>query len=203
MDTHNYITKKYRIDITQHSPINVGISRNGLAQLFSELKFKKGAEIGVGTGVYSEILSKSNPKLTLYCIDPWRAYEGYKERTTQKSMNQIYKAAKERLKNYHCKLIRDFSERAYKNFFNSSLDFVYIDGNHDEAHVMYDIVHWSPKVKKGGIIAGSNFARYKGRYGSYNKVKETVIKYANASKINPWFALRAPNEHSSWMWIKT
>lgn len=202
MDTLNFIIKKYKVDTNKPSPINLSISRKDLANLFSELKFKKGVEIGVGDGAYSETLCLSNPKLTLYSVDPWKVYPGYKERITQKSMDQVYKVAKARLKDLNCKVLRDFSERSYKNFFNRSLDFVYIDGNHDEAHVRADIENWSPKVKSGGIIAGGRFAWYKGEYGAYNKVRRTVKDYAATANINPWFALRAPNEHASWMWVK-
>ena len=201
--TLNYIIKKYNIDTTKPSPISISISRDDLAKLFAELKFKKGAEIGVERGIYSEVLCRSNPNLTLYCIDPWKAYKGYIEHTTQKTLDEIYEDALDRLKNYSCQIIRDFSENAYKKFDNGSLDFVYIDGNHDAAHVKQDIKLWIPKVKRGGIISGHNFARYKGRYGLYNQIKDTVTKYANALSINPWFALRSPGEHSSWMWVKT
>lgn len=190
--TLKYVIKKYGIDINKPSPIGINISHEGLAKLFSLLKFNKGAEIGVERGIYSEVLCKANPKLNLYCIDPWKAYRGYREHTVQKILDEIYQEAVTRLKLYKCHIIHDFSENAFKQFDNESLDFVYVDGNHDATHVKQDIEFWSSKVKKGGIIAGSSFVRYKGRYGLYNQVKDTVTAYATAQKIHPWFALYAP-----------
>lgn len=47
MDTLDYIVKKYNLDINARSPIEIpNIGRNNLPELFKELRFKVGAEIG-------------------------------------------------------------------------------------------------------------------------------------------------------------
>lgn len=50
-------------------------------------------------------------------------------------------------------LIRAMSDVA-ADLLPFQIDFVYIDGNHESEYVQRDIDLWSPKVKKGGIIAG-------------------------------------------------
>lgn len=42
-------------------------------------------------------------------------------------------------------------------FPNFSIDFVMIDGGHDEASVRRDIGFWCPKVRRGGVIAGHDY----------------------------------------------
>jgi len=49
------------------------------------------------------------------------------------------------------------SEEASKMYKDDSLDFVFIDTEHDKKNVSNDIKCWYPKVKKGGIIAGHDY----------------------------------------------
>lgn len=43
---------------------------------------------------------------------------------------------------------------------DASLDWVYIDADHHYEAVKRDILAWLPKVRKGGIIAGHDYAAY-------------------------------------------
>ena len=122
-------------------------SRVDLAKYFAELNFNVGAEIGVLGGVYAEILCKANPNLKLYGIDSWET--GHHK--------QKYKKAAGRLKNYNVELIKKTSLDAVKDFPNMSLDFVYIDASHQFDDIMRDIIEWSLKVKKGGIVSGHDY----------------------------------------------
>jgi predicted O-methyltransferase YrrM len=42
-------------------------------------------------------------------------------------------------------------------FASSSLDFVFIDGDHSCAAVLADIAAWLPKIKPGGLLAGHDY----------------------------------------------
>lgn len=203
MNTLDYILKKYNLNSNQKSPIDIlNTGRIDLAKLFAELGFTTGAEIGVEAGIYSEILCQANPQLKLYCIDPWKAYHGYREHVTQAKLENLYEETLKRLKPYNCKIVRKFSEEAHLDFPNESLDFVYIDGNHEFLHVAQDLTFWSPKVKKGGIVAGDDYIRPAGKYGQFNDVKDVVPAFAYAKSVKPWFVLRDPDRPSSWMWVK-
>lgn len=50
------------------------------------------------------------------------------------------------------------SNNVHNEFPDSFFDFVYIDGSHDFLSVYYDIIHYFPKVKKGGFIGGHDFS---------------------------------------------
>ena len=53
--------------------------------------------------------------------------------------------------------IRMDSSVASTQYSNESLDFVFIDAEHDYFSVLNDIIIWYPKIKKNGIIAGHDF----------------------------------------------
>ena len=205
MNTLDYIVKKYNVDLNQPSPINIFCNRyTDLPQLFKELGFRFGVEIGVLKGEYSEVLCQSNPKLKLYSVDAWLFYPTYKNFRKQKDYDRAYKVAKKRLSIYpNNRIIKKWSVDAAKDFDDESLDFVYIDGDHSFRAVTNDIAEWSKKVRKGGIISGHDFSTSKNR--QFGHVKNVVCAWTTAYGIHPLFALDCPPRfrENSWMWVKS
>ena len=108
-------------------------------------------EIGVFTGLFSEVLCRAG--LKVYDIDPWLIYpEFYGSFGNQERQEGYFEKAKKRLAPYDCTIIRKTSMEAVKGFEDNSLDFVYIDGNHSFKGVVEDIWEWSKKVKKVGLF---------------------------------------------------
>ena len=143
-----------------------GVGRNDLAELLPEVGVKVGVELGVATGEYSEILMKANPTMEFYGVDPYIPYSGYKDYVRQSTFRSLEDEAHARLDKYPgYEFIKKLSSEAAKDFEDGSLDFVYIDANHSEPFVSEDIATWVPKVRKGGIAAGHDYARVKGRDG--------------------------------------
>jgi hypothetical protein len=205
-----YILNKYNLKHTKKLPIEIpDTNRVTLAQLFSELEYKVGAEIGVEQGLYSKQLCESNPGLKLYCVDAWKAYSGYRDHVSQEKIDSFYEISKQRLVAYDAHLIRKFSVDASKDFEDNSLDFVYIDGNHEFSHVSADICAWVPKVKNGGIVAGHDYIRRKNKDYQMHVV-DVVNAYTSAMQINHWFVLgskdKKPGElrddARSWFFVK-
>ena len=146
-------------------------SRIDLAKYFKEKGFKLGAEIGVADGRYSEILCKENPDLKLICIDPWAPYD--KSWRTQGTQDKAFNEAVEKLKSYNATVIRKTSVEASLDVNDGSLDFVFIDGSHIFDHVMTDIIIWTRKVKKGGVLCGHDYMP--GREGRKGEVASALI----------------------------
>ena len=198
-------------------PVEIpNFGRNQLAVLFCELGFKIGAEVGVMKGEYSQVILEANPRLELFCVDAWRAYEGY-DMGDQAKMDEHFTKAQKRLKPYPNKtFIREFSVKAASQFPDGVLDFVYIDAAHDFVSVVNDLNAWTPKVRKGGIISGHDYVlRGMGPniYGKANMtfhVKQAVDAWTLSFLIDPWFALgrKEPREGEirdkirSFMWVK-
>ena len=172
--------------------------RNELVNYFVELGFKKGAEVGVEQGVYSEVICKAG--LELFAIDAWQAYDGYRDHVNQKKLDRFHEATKELLKPYNCGVIKGFSLDIVKQFEDESLDFVYIDCNHEFQNVTNDIAEWEKKVKKGGIIALHDFKLFDGKYGLNScHVKYVVEAWVKAHGIE----LHVTKENNpSAFWVK-
>jgi hypothetical protein len=147
--------------------------------------------------------------LHLHSVDPWKTYSDYREHVTQVKLDRIRADCKRRLSVLNCDIIRGFSMDAVKLFEPSSLDFVYIDGNHDLLHAVQDIHEWSKKVRPGGIVSGHDYKKTKAPVTMLHVV-QAVQAYTDAYKIRPWFVLgrreRRPGEtrdnSRSWMWVK-
>jgi hypothetical protein len=162
--------------------------REDLPEFFNEMGYKVGAEIGVATGFFSEILAKGGFKL--YSVDPYLSYPGYDNRRVQERLDKELEEATERLKPYNCEIVRKMSMDAVKDFEDESLDFVYIDGHHELKHVIDDICEWSKKVRKGGVVSGHDFVRTSVKQGPYVcHVKQAVRAYTDAYDIYDWYVL--------------
>ena len=215
-NTQKYILDKYKINVGKEYFIQIPeiIGAEGLAHLFAELGFKHGAEIGTDQGEYAELLAKVIPGLRLYCIDPWKA-EAYvpgeqpEGKEPQEYFDKRYEDTLNRLKPYldeNIMIKRKTSIEALEDIKDNSLDFVYIDGNHDFLNVTLDIHHWLKKVKPGGILAGHDYVRYPSR--KFNHVQKVVNAYTTAYHLLPVFLVTPTNEgmrrdrFRSWFLVK-
>jgi predicted O-methyltransferase YrrM len=114
-------------------------------------------EIGTFAGENAVIMSEYFKKV--YTIDPWQ--NGYDQNDLASSIdfNEVEKAFKNRMININNVIhIKKIGEEALNDFENESLDFVYIDGNHQQDAVIKDINSWRLKVKKNGIISGHDLS---------------------------------------------
>lgn len=211
-DTLKFFVDKYNINIEQRSPIEIpNVDREILTQWWHELDFKIGVEVGVERAVYSKVICKNNPQLErLYLVDPWTAYRGYREHVSQEKLDGFFEITSNRTRDWpFVEIIREFSSIASARFDDESLDFVYLDGNHEFRQVVNDISDWYPKVKKGGIISGHDFIRRKNP-DYLMGVVEAVTGFTQAYHIAPWFVLGRKDMKDgelrdtarSWMWIK-
>lgn len=201
----DYIIDKWDLDTTQPSPIKIANSnRITLAKLFAELGYRRGAEIGTARGNNAITLARNIPDLTLYCVDSWMLYDGMHDFTDAGMMYEYGVSAAARLRPYpDTKLIKAFSMDAVKKFTDESLDFVYIDANHELPYVTEDIFYWSKKVRSGGIVSGHDYLDEQRPDGLVH-VKEAVQAYTEAFNIEPWFVMDECSQKraGSFFWVK-
>jgi len=213
VNTLEFILKKYNINIGKQYIIDIpNMGRDDMAKLFGELGFNEGAEIGVEKGLYSEVLCKANLGLHLSCIDPWTvsAYEAgtHAVDTKQHKYDERYIEARNRLAPYNTTIIKQPSLDALHQFRDESLDFVYIDANHDFPNFVNDLHNWRKKVRIGGIVSGHDYAVFS--YKKHNHVKRALDAYARCYRIIPLFVVGAMeykeetmrDKYRSWMWVK-
>lgn len=205
IDALEYIINKWSIDINQEMPVHLAdIDRVALAKLFAELGYKTGAEIGTARGSYAVTLSINIPRLKLYCVDAWSTYAGLNDYTDQNQLDEYLAHAMKRFEPYKgIEIVYSLSMEAVKNFADASLDFVYIDANHEFPYVAEDLFYWSKKVRSGGIVSGHDYLKVKRKDGMV-QVKEVVHAYTEAFNIKPWFVVDkcTLKNAGSFFWVK-
>jgi predicted O-methyltransferase YrrM len=210
-DSIKYIYMKYGVDINQRQqPVEIpNTTRETLASLLRELGLNKGVEVGVEAGIYSEVLCKANPNIELYCVDAWTAYKGYRDHVTQFKLDNLLEITRTRMAQYNATVMQGFSMDVVKQFPDNSLDFVYIDGNHEFQHVVNDVAEWSKKVRAGGIVAGHDYIRRR-ENGYLMHVPQAIHGYIDSYNIRPLFVLgrkakiegEARDNSRSWFYFK-
>jgi predicted O-methyltransferase YrrM len=200
-----YIVNKWELDVRAEMPIHIPkTTRADIAKLYKELDYRKGAEIGTARGSHAITMMVNNPGMKLYCIDAWSTYDGCNDFTDQNKLTEYHNAAKQRLNEYQgIKIINEFSMDAVKRFKDNSLDFVYIDANHEFPYVAEDLFYWSKKVRPGGIVAGHDYL-LEPRADGLIQVREVVKAYTEAFNISPWFVVDKAtlNRAGSFFWVK-
>jgi hypothetical protein len=113
-------------------------------------------EIGAFAGESAEVFSRYFS--AVHCVDPWKDFLG-----DYTSLEEIEWSFDERVA--ACGNIvkhKGTSEEFAPTVEEGSLDFVYIDGNHDYESVRQDIALWTPKVRSGGFVGGHDYGQEPG-----------------------------------------
>ena len=125
--------------------------REHVAKLFC--KDAVGIELGVAAGDFSERILQFDHVGYLFSVDMWAGDRGHG--TDQ------YREAIVRLSPYRDRnaIMRMRFDEALHLFGDESLDFIYVDGYaHDGELNGATFRDWFPKLKRGGIIAGDDYA---------------------------------------------
>ena len=135
-----------------------------------------GLEIGVSYGDNAKTILENLDIKKLFLVDP---YIPYIEENKKVNTEAHKEAAINILWKYNRKTLWFFmdSTEASKLFEKDSLDFVYIDGNHNYECVLADIRNYYPLIKKGGYIGGHDFL------GEYFGVIKAVTQFANEKRL--------------------
>jgi hypothetical protein len=168
----------------------------------SKLRGRKnlvGAEIGVAGGEHAHSLLKTLDIQKMYLIDPYEMYAEYEEGKLHYGVDQLALSATEifaraRLTEYSDRIlwIRQLSSTALPSI-SERLDFVYIDGNHQEKFVTEDIDNYWPLLSNGGVIGGHDY------YNGFQREHDGVVKAVTSFVVKNDLQLRV--ELPDW-WIE-
>ena len=204
-----YIRDRWCLDTTQPSPIQIPNTTRevDLPEMFYELGYRVGAEIGTLGGAYANKLKRSNPDLILYCVDPWEVYDGMQQFLGWEKLPKFFDEVQRRMREFSgVHLVRRKSMDAVNDFADNSLDFVHIDANHELPYVTEDIFYWSKKVRPGGIVSGHDYKTSRDQPKVWhNDIRGAVLGYTDAYNIDPWFVMdECTNKRpGSFLWVKT
>ena len=138
-----------------------------------------GAEVGVKEGRFAKYLLKAFPNLTLYLVDPRQNQPDGAENYTAWDWVNINREYKANIAPYEGRYVEynTYSRAASNCILDLSLDFVFIDAQHDYESVKNDITCWLPKIKTGGFISGHDYDDNPERgYGVIQAVDEVFGK---------------------------
>jgi len=148
------------------------------------LKNKKdivGVEIGVFEGDHALSLLENADISKLYLVDPYSMYDDNLEAIKHYGndlplLSEAKQTAYDKLKKYKDKIVwvEEYSDKAAM-VIPDNLDFVYIDGNHQEEYVELDIKCYLDKVRSGGVVGGHDF--YNGYQRDHDGVVMAVTKF--------------------------
>lgn len=121
------------------------------------------AEIGVWEGDFSQRILDICQPAALHLIDPWEympefSNTGFGKKKNADAMAQKYHDVVARFAgDPRVTVHRGTSETVLAGLPDGSLDWVYIDGNHNEPFIGNDIALCLRKVKPDGVIAGDDY----------------------------------------------
>jgi hypothetical protein len=161
-------------------------SRKQLPELFNALGLtRRGAEIGVCKGEFSELVLSRWRGEQLVSIDPWQPDDpGVYQDIANVSADQherFFGEAQGRLSAFgqRSQIWRLSSAQAAAQLEPGSLDFVYLDARHDEESVTRDLALWWPRIRVGGVLAGHDYLDGELPEGKFG-VKSAVDKFFGA-----------------------
>jgi len=164
-----------------------------LANLLKPRMHEVGCEVGVHTGDTTiELLKKLSNIKIYHAVDPWESYEKYDGSKYRKPGNKKFKtwsaaleAFNERTKEYKKKITvhRMTSVEAVKGFGNESLDWVFIDANHEYPYIKENLELWVPKVKVGGFVSGHDYGN---KWAGIKKAVDELVP-KNKLHIEPFY----------------
>lgn len=150
------------------------------------------AEIGVARGDNAVVMLRNLDIGRLYLVDPYIAYSEkitrvrFDRKVSQEECDNNKKAMIEQMKLFFDKVcfLKENSETASKMFSDRSLDFVYIDGNHDYEYLQKDLELWLPKTKF--VLCGHNYDD-----DCHFDIKKAVDEFADKYKFK---VVTTPND---------
>jgi hypothetical protein len=217
MDAVKYIEEKFGPH--KGNPHQLpGTEREQMYQLFAELGFTEGAELGVEKGKNARTMFEIIPNLHLYGVDPYKQhpqasyiYDAQIRKWDDRYLQAVKKQCLDRMQGRNFTLLEDFDEYAVDKIADNSLDFVYVDSDHSYDFVMLNLIKWGRKLKKGGIMSGHDYFYDKNTSGRRAKVTQAVNDYTKIHGIKFYitdenhFAGRKQNNgdyYPSWFFVK-
>jgi predicted O-methyltransferase YrrM len=157
-----------------------------------------GCEIGSNFGINIVYFLDNLPNIEkIITIDPYIAYDDTitgGEIFTQEDMNKVMQCFLINMEPYRDKIefIHDTSDNYFSKIADNSLDYIFIDGDHNYEAVIKDMKNYYSKVKDGGIFSGHDV----GSQGVQRALNEFVREFnIDVQTIKTC-------EHQTWYWIK-
>ena len=159
-------------------------SRSNFPEVFKQLGYVKGAEIGVADGDLSAELIRFGGRL--YLVDAWKHIGGMDwdvNNPSEEQQEQRYQRVVARFKAYpSVEFRRGWSLEMADTFQDGELDWIYLDADHREESVWNDMMAWFPKVRVGGMLSGHDYFNSPG-WETHQGVKAAVDRFFSGKEV--------------------
>ncbi len=125
-----------------------------------------GTFLGKSTCFLANEIKQSGKKIKFYTVDSFigEGNDASYTKTVEENGGNIYNAFLNNVKKcgvegYVTPLVGTSTEIS-KKFENESINFLYVDGDHNYNGIKNDLENWTPKVKRDSVIQGHDFAEY-------------------------------------------
>ena len=155
----------------------------------------EGLEIGVARGESSyHILDKCENVTKLYGLDPYPEYDDWNGKVTQEQSTKTKEIMEKNMKDFiesqrfiPC-LVHSEIPDVIEGFFDDSLGFIFVDGDHSYEGAKRDFMNYYDKVRKGGIFAGHDYNLMSVRRALEEFRQDRKIRIpVNVLDNNAWF----------------
>lgn len=146
-------------------------------------------EIGTHQGDFARSFLEKWRGSLFIGVDPYYSLYSNRDPAALGNRENDRKIAQEKLRGFinqgRCQTTTLPSLEAVKTISDSSLDFVYIDGDHEPPAPKQDIEAWWPKVKIGGYLAGHDIHHPTEPMFPWSRyIKETLESFAIGSGLS-------------------
>lgn len=167
-------------------------TRNQFGQMLNEMGLTgEAVEVGTHRGDFAEILLSAWNGDHLHLIDPWVNLPDYENQVKflwgDGDRAEDKRVCVDRLAQFGNRAVYHVgtSDEIVESFADQSLDFVYIDGNHEPPHPSEDLFDWWPKMKPGGILAMHDFICPGEADGSWGRfIQPAAMEFAVISQMD-------------------
>lgn len=118
-----------------------------------------GSWVGTSSMAIGNGIKKYCPGAKFFCVDIFsNEYYASVPGLAFGAKNDIRSIFEKNMKEYPHTTMQMTSIEGSEKFEGESIDFIFIDANHDYEYVKADIEAWFPKLKKGGLMCGHDYS---------------------------------------------
>lgn len=167
-----------------------------LAKLINDRQLKHGIEIGCAYGNLAEHLLNNTELISLYSIDPYKAYPDMPGISTQEDYELLHGYVEKKMFKYSSRfeLLNLDSKTSFKVISKlleidavPFIDFIFIDGLHTYEMVKWEIENYSTLIKPGGILSGHDITVFAGVDKAVYEYKKRTGKNLYTLQGNVWY----------------
>jgi glycosyltransferase involved in cell wall biosynthesis len=161
-----------------HTPFAYQLVKNIRPHLLVEL----GTHYGLSYFTFCQSIKENNLSCKAYAVDTWMG-----EKHAGVYDESVYNFVSEyNAKNYSelSYLLKSTFDDALRQFSDSSIDILHIDGLHTYESVKHDFETWYPKVRDGGVILFHDISCRHEDFGVWELWEEIVKEHKNTFSFN-------------------